>query len=241
MSKLTLSSKQALYLDLTFKYSLHLAPWALFYLLIHWLWSDYELLSLTDILYGGVSLAGLVSVWFIFVWAAAVTAVQIIRTERSSTTESKASQLGTGAWVSLHAGVFEELVYRGLTFICMMAVVPFLNYITFGIVGWFYVELLIPIANWTSLGALEPWLYHESGWVMGAAIIAANVLFRDEHKHLGKFGWINAWFMGLVMFYLALNYSMLTAIVAHVVYDLIIFSMCALNTKRTAPLPARPW
>lgn len=193
-------------------------------------WGDHMLMSFADITSGDVSGEGLGRVWFIFAWALAVTVLLIFVKGLSYSHESRLIRSIKGSWLSLNAGVFEELVFRWMLFFTAMIMLPFLNFVTFGLVKWFYVELLIPVANWFTFGALEPHLAGGS-WVLGAAIISVNADFRDGHKYLGPLGWINSWFIGMVMFYLVLNYNLQTAIVAHVLYDLIIFGIVAVAVK----------
>jgi hypothetical protein len=69
--------------------------------------------------------------------------------------------------------------------------------------------------------------------LIGAALVLASVKFRDAHHEedlpwfLNLFRKINAWFGGMVMFWLMLNFGLLTAIVAHVLYDAIVFTIGA--------------
>lgn len=202
-------------------------------------WGDSLLLSFSDITRGDVSGEGLGHVWFIFVWALAVTLLLFLLKGRSYSYDSRLIRSIKGAWASLNAGIFEELVFRWMLFFIAMITLPFFNFITFGLVKWFYVELLIPVANWSTFGALEPHLMSGS-WVLGAAIISVNADFRDGHKYLGLLGWVNSWFIGMVMFYLVLNYNLQTAIVAHVLYDLIIFSIAAVAVEGSRGLAHRP-
>ena len=108
---------------------------------------------------------------------------------------------------------------------------PFLNLITFGLLEWLYTNVLVPVANWATFGALSEFLFHPASWVVGAAIISANGFFRDGHKGNGFIGWVNSWFIGMVLFYLMLNYGLWTAIVAHILYDVVVFTAVAIATS----------
>ena len=101
---------------------------------------------------------------------------------------------------------------------------------------WLYTAVLVPLANLVTLGALQPYLLSETtSWVLGAAIVTAAGAFRKAHEYLGYFGMVNAWFIGMVFFYLALNYGLITAIVAHILYDVIIFTLRALLSEPGSP------
>ena len=168
---------------------------------------------------------GMEKVWFIFAWAAGLTLlfglIQVVR--RTPRDYEPSEYFGRGSWVSINAGVFEEIIYRWLLLFGMMIFLKVMNAITFGLVKWFFTTVLIPIANWASFGLLEPQFYGDFGWLFAAAIVSANVRFRRGHEYQGLFGVINAWYIGLIFFYLMFNYGLWVAIVAHVAYDLIIF------------------
>ncbi len=176
----------------------------------------------------GFNPGGLLQVWWIFGWAALFALIGA----GSYTYESKPMLLWRAAWLSLNAGFWEELLYRCVLFCTAMIAMPFLNFITFGLVGWLNTAILIPFTNWVTFGALAPQLYGAT-WVLGAAVISAAGDFRDAHKYLGWFGWLNSWFLGMVFFWLMFNYGIITAMVAHAVYDLILLSARALKSERS--------
>lgn len=191
-------------------------------------WGDYALFSINELWSRSSSpFEGLGKVWFIFVWGVAVTLLAGIITSRTPRDYSPGFVLGHGVWVSLNAGIFEELIYRWLRFSVAMITLPFFNFITFGLLKWAYESFLIPIADWATFGALHDYLFHPASWVIGAAIISANGSFRDGHEGNGFFSWVNSWFIGMVFFYLMFNYGLLTAIIAHVLYDVAIFVVSA--------------
>lgn len=185
-------------------------------------WGRYVLLDFDDLRAHGTSITeGLASVWFIFAWAAVITLVVGIALRNQPRPDNVASYATTNMWASVNAGFFEELIYRYVVFFGVMIILPFLNRITFGLMGWFYREALIPLANWATLGALEP-QFHHANWVFAAAIVMAGASFRDIHKYQGFFGMVNSWFLGMVFFWLMFNYGIGTAMVAHILYDLIV-------------------
>lgn len=169
-------------------------------------------------------------VWFIFPWGAGVTLLAGLNhvwwgDERNY---GPVETFVKGWWLSANAGFFEELMFRWLTFFTAMVVLRAFNAITFGFVEWLYTSALIPAANWATFHALDHQLQHLHYWILGAAVISANADFRDDHKYLGPFGFINAWFLGMVMFWLVFNYGLWAAIVAHILYDGCIFTSLAL-------------
>lgn len=204
---------------------------------LHLFWSDRVLLTLKDLEGHGLVWSGLTHVWFIFVWGFGVTLLMAFIQPSLRSYDSLPRLLGRGWWISLNAGYFEEAIYRWLAFFVAMMVLPFFNLITFGLTKWLYTTVLIPLANIATLHALQPYLHHPGSWTFGAAIVSASIAFRDAHEHLGLFGWVNAWFGGMVMFWLMFNYGLLTAIMAHVIYDAIIFTVVALvATERPASI-----
>jgi hypothetical protein len=202
------------------------------YLLLRIFWSDRVLLGIDDLWNHGLVLAGLGRVWFIFAWAFGTTMLMLLIAGNSYLSYYGKGKLTLrGLWLSLNAGVFEELIFRWVVFSVAMIILPFVNWLTFGLVHWFYYHTLVPLANLTTFHALDPYLHYHSSWVVGAAIVSASATFRDRHAYLGLLGWVNAWFLGMVMFWLVLNYGLLTAIVAHALYDAIIFTIVALTTQ----------
>lgn len=205
------------------------------------LWGGVLYFSLAELWSSDGTVAqGLNAVWFIFLWAFAVNLYYGVRSSHELSEFSSAHILSAGTWISLNAGVFEELAYRWLRFSIAMLTLPLVNFILFGFVPgqmgllhWLYEYILLPIANFTTFGALDDYLFHPASWVIGAAIISANGKFRAAHSYAGFLTWINSWFIGMVMFYLMFNYGLLTAIIAHVLYDLVVFGTAAfMNSLR---------
>lgn len=168
---------------------------------------------------------GLHAAWFIFAWGIGLTILSglILAARRVPREYEPGHILAKGTWISLNAGFFEEIMYRWLMLFGAMITLKIFNVITFGLVKWFYTTALIPLANWASFGLLDHQLGGTYGWLFAAAIVSANVRFKNGHEYQGLLGMINAWYIGLLMFYLAFNYGLWTAIVAHILYDLCIF------------------
>jgi hypothetical protein len=94
-------------------------------------------------------------------------------------------------------------------------------------VRWLYEWALFPMVDWVTMGYLTEYLYHPHSWAVGAAIIGANAAFRDGHKYQGLLGTINAWFLGMIFFWVVFTYGLFAAMVVHFLYDLAIFATVA--------------
>lgn len=167
---------------------------------------------------GFVSLDGIISVWFVFLWAI----VGSFFSGRLITDMSKKDLIIEGIWLSVNAGFWEELIFRWLLFSIAVIIIPFLNWCTFGLVYWIYASFAIPFTNWVTFGFLSPQLLSDN-WVFGAAIVSSSNKFMDAHKGNGLLGYINSWFFGLLCFWLVFNYGIVTAIVVHILYDIVVF------------------
>ncbi len=207
------------------------------YVVLKLFWGDMMLVNFHD-LQGppGTSIwSGIGKVWFIFPWGVGATLLFSYFKRDEIRKHEPAEVLGKGIWLSLNAGLFEELIFRWFAFVCAMVTLPLVNLITFGFVQWFYTSVLIPVANWSTLGALEPQLLGHPQWVFGAAIVLAAAKFRDAHEHLGFVGWLNSWFLGMIMFWLMFNYGIWTAVVVHALYDVVVFAAVAVATSWKDP------
>ncbi len=140
-----------------------------------------------------------------------------------------------GGLISLWAGITEEIAFRWLIFLSAIATVRFGNFLFFGWAGfglpeWFHSHAWGPLANWSTFDQLEPYIFSEHGWAVGAALLYSNAFFRDGHKYQGLFGVLNSWFCGMFFFWVTFNYGLLAAIVIHVLYDFAIFTYAAVYT-----------
>jgi hypothetical protein len=215
----------------TLSYLLYMVPSACFLWFLNHFWGDKILLTFHDLQGKGFAPEGLGHVWFIFAWGFVVTLGAGLLLGRSSDTPRVIAVL-KGWWVSLNAGVFEELIFRWMVFFSAMVLIPFVNWLTLGLVKWFYVHVSIPIANFFTFHALDAQLHDPRSWVLGAALISASISFRDRHKYLGPIGWVNSWFGGMVLFWLVFHYGLLTAIVAHILYDVVVFTTSELVPEK---------
>lgn len=204
------------------------------YFIFKFFWGEYMLLDLGDLKgEGTVSLSGLGHVWWLGLWAVSGGILSAVYSAHHISVDDKTAALFRGWWLSINAGVWEELIYRWLLFVGSMVMLPFLNFITFGLIKWFFGTLFVPFANLMSFHALDAQL-HYGPWFFGAALVSAAADFRNAHNHLGLIGAVNAWFLGLALFYVMFHYGIMTAIVAHILYDVVVFSMMAVAADSRA-------
>jgi hypothetical protein len=176
----------------------------------------------------------------IFVWGVSVTLIAQIAgiysnknlmekyKERISLADAEENYL-KGILISTWAGVAEEIAFRWIFFLHGMIAVKIANWLFFGVLGFgiaehIYLWIVGPIANFFTFGHMEPWLFHPAHWAIGAALIAANALFRDGHKYQGPLGFINSWFIGMFLFWCMFKFGLLGAIAIHFFYDFLIFT-----------------
>ncbi|MCX6744176.1 MAG: CPBP family glutamic-type intramembrane protease [Candidatus Parcubacteria bacterium] len=136
--------------------------------------------------------------------------------------------IGKGIFDSLRAGIFEEIGFRWLFFFNSIAITKLMNFILLGfmdhgIVKWVFLTIIAPISNWMSFDLLQGYIYNPLGWFVGAAMLTVNAAFREGHKYQGPIGWLNSWYVGLFFFWLMFNYGIPTAILAHIIYDVVLF------------------
>lgn len=205
------------------------------YTVIWLFWRQYILVDFNTIFTSTVPLGeALWSVRWLFVWPVVfITVLPLILRllgyqvnddiDLSHTTAGEV--LTQTLFISFCAGIFEELIFRWLSFSVDMVIATFFNWITFGLYKWCMVTIVLPLANWATFGYLQPQLLG-SEWVIGAAVVMANANFRSNHTR-GIVSKINAWFLGMVFFYMMFHYGILSAIVAHILYDCIVFALMA--------------
>lgn len=86
---------------------------------------------------------------------------------------------------------------------------------------WIFREVLLPIANFATFEQMEPILLGAKTPLFLYGIFWVNSWFRDGHKNQGAVGWINSWYIGMVLIYITMTYGIMTAIVIHALYDII--------------------
>ncbi|MBW4061629.1 CPBP family intramembrane metalloprotease [Candidatus Saccharibacteria bacterium] len=179
---------------------------------------------------------GLRSVWLIFAWGFGVQAlIQVVRVfERKPRDANLPDLLRHGAYLSAHAGLFEEIVFRLYAFLSFIIILHYLNDHVWGGLQSLATGVILPAANWLTLGVFHG-QFNAANWALGLAVIIGSLFFRSAHVHYGYLSKLNVWIIGLVMFWLTLNYGLITAIIAHFLYDFCVFAAIAL----TAPLQPR--
>jgi hypothetical protein len=176
----------------------------------------------------GGFVAGIVAAWPFYAWGFSLTFIRCIMTRNDCELNRDAEGfLAGGTLFSLWAGVWEELAFRWLFFLDNIVTVKIGNFLFFGFLGfgfaeWFHLHVWGPLANLTTFGALEQYIYHPSTWAVGAAMLTTNTFFRDGHKYQGPLGWINSWFGGMFLFWIMFNYGLTASIAAHFLYNFII-------------------
>ena len=187
--------------------------------------------------------------WPVFLWGVSVSMfMTIVRNKPVMTTDGRMVKPENifiiGTLISLWAGITEEVAFRWLSYYGVFLGIWLTNFLFFGYFGfgipeWFHLSIWGPLANWTTFGYLESYIFHETTWIAGGAMLAVNALFRDGHKYQGPVGWINSWFLGMYFFWVMFNYGLFAAIVIHVFYDFFIFSALALYVLFTQDRPLR--
>ncbi len=167
----------------------------------------------------------------IFLWGSGVTAWRVFRTYNKPEENQHAEHILAGGFlISLWAGVMEEICFRWLIFLNTIIGALIVNYILLGFAGFglfemMMVHVLMPVANFFTLGALAQYLDNRAMWSVGAGILMANAFFRDGHKYQGLLGWTNSWFLGMYFFYMMFTYGLPAAILVHFLYDMLIFAV----------------
>lgn len=179
----------------------------------------------------GTAFDWLYAAWPIFAWGVGATAWSVFRTYNKPEENRHAEKvMKSGFLISLWAGVMEEICFRWLIFLNAIIGAVVCNFLFFGFLGFgicefLTVNLLAPVANFFTLGALDQYLGDPAMWAVSAGIISANAFFRDGHKYQGLLGWVNSWFLGMYFFYMMFTYGLPAAILVHFLYDLLIFAV----------------
>lgn len=174
----------------------------------------------------------------IFAWGISLKTLHLCFSKlKPEDLEISAEQLlGWGFLSSIFAGVMEEIAFRWLIFFNSIVGVKILNFVCLGFLGWdiiawIYLHIAGPVANFITFGYLKAFLFHPYGWFVGSALISTNAMFRDGHKYQGPIGFINSWIIGFFLFYIVFNYGLVTAILAHAIYDLLIVGITYIYLK----------
>jgi len=177
----------------------------------------------------------LYAAWPIFVWAVGVNLLYKLSTRNERYINRHAEDIIVGGTlVSLRAGILEEITFRWLFFLDSIVGVKianflFFDWLGFGLPSLFHNNIVGPFANLMTFEGLESYLFHPSGWAVGAAMLATNAFFRDGHRYQGLLGVVNSWFIGMFLFWIMFQYGLPAAILVHFAYDFLIFLVAYLD------------
>jgi hypothetical protein len=65
-------------------------------------------------------------------------------------------------------------------------------------------------------------LLWQNHWFVASTMLVVNGKFRDGHAYQGLPGLLVAWFIGLYFFYVVFNYGIITTMILHTSYDLLV-------------------
>lgn len=172
--------------------------------------------------------------WPIFLWGAFAQTLLCSKKYEHHEIVNAEENWVKNMFVSLMAGVFEELTFRWVFLYSSFIGIAVSNFIFFGFISHsLEIPRLIseyisnPLAN---LATFEQYDFLVGkGWWFGAAVLAANAKFRDGHKYQGLIGIINSWYIGLFLFDIMFKYGIISAIAIHFLYDVMIFTIIYFN------------
>lgn len=174
--------------------------------------------------------------WPILAWAIGTTLLVSSLTSNSTEKNLHAEYILLNAfWVSLRAGLMEEILFRWLHLMLWIPLVKVANlillaFIDFGLVDLFHQHIIATTTNFFTMDILKEQVGNLNNWSLGAAIIIANSIFTYGHRYMGFIGFVNSWFIGMFMFYLLFKFGLVACIVVHFLYDLFIALVRYLNS-----------
>ena len=175
------------------------------------------------------------SAWPIFIWGASCAIV--ISIFKKPVNGNGRYPIVRKVFVAVQAGVVEEICFRWLTFMSMIAGIKTLNFLFFGWLGFGipkFIQIYIagPISNLLTLGYLSDTLSNPANWAIGAALLLSNELFGGAHSdEKGWFGYLNSQLAGMFFFWLLFKYGLLACIVVHFLYDFLIVIIIYVKRK----------
>jgi hypothetical protein len=186
-------------------------------------YNPFKYLLLTDNIYSSV-----LGCWPLFLYCiVTVVIIHYITSRRLLWRErnfDKGKTLAVNIYVSIMAGLLEEVGYRGAFIFLGMASIAVTDFFFFGVSTWLVQNISLPLVDLITFGLMHNVLYGFPVLLMGGAL-TANIWFRDGHEYLGFVGFVNSWFVGLYMITIMLTQGLIVAIIAHAIYDLIIAFM----------------
>jgi hypothetical protein len=203
---------------------------------------------------------GIVAAWPIYVWALVIASLKRILHFRK-THQGRLEQFARGTYVSVAHAITEEVICRGLLPLYLTPIFVPIDSLTGGrfaqlcgaVIRW----VVNPVTNFVAssfehvigrpFGSPFPLGSFSSDvdarmWPIVAAAIIMAFKFRNWNRYptynrRTTVLWrINSWFLGMMMFTLMLRYGLLTAIIVHALYDLVLLTHATL-TSRFAPKP----
>jgi len=87
--------------------------------------------------------------------------------------------------------------------------------------GWFNgIEAPPEARRWRNRQRKEFWKTASGHRFFIYSMVLSNLTYRDGHKYQGLIGWINSWYVGLVLLSAMVHYGFFTALVIHILYEL---------------------
>ncbi len=131
-----------------------------------------------------------------------------------------------GFFVSLQAGILEEIVFRWIWLYAMMALVWVIDAVFGGAISrmlttyeiynrWIAFLLQDNVDVWTKPGA----------WTVGMAVLLSNWKFQEGHLYQGPMGFVFSGIGGIVFFRAMFSFGLPLAMLAHVLFDIMVFLM----------------
>jgi hypothetical protein len=187
----------------------------------------------------GNPLEGLRRVWFIFAWGFGIQLlIQIYRVFRRRPRDAGMGLLlKHGMWISANAGLFEEIIFRLYAFLSLIIGLHWLTGQTGTWLKTAATQAILPAANFLTFSQFHQ-AFAAHDWAVGIAVIIGGLFFRSAHIHYGKLSKANVWVVGMIMFWLVFNYGLVTAILAHFLYDFAVFAAIALSAPLQPRAPA---
>lgn len=129
--------------------------------------------------------------------------------------------IGSKFYISLMAGIWEELGYRSVFIFTGMISAVILNKITFGLYLWLFQHITIPVINFFTWWKMAD-VWSNAPLLLAAGMLSAAFSFRDGHEYQGEIGKWHSFYIGLYLLSVTLNYGLLIAMILHFLYDFIL-------------------
>jgi len=197
-------------------------------LIVEYFWPNFMPFSTFQFFQNNQILDGIIASWPIFLWAIVVTTISALTTKSNPKLNREAEKILAGGFaVSAVRGPLEEIIFRWILFFSSIISIQvtnflFFDWLGFGIAEWLHLNFFGPIINFITFGKMH-WLIFAQGWAVGAAALSVNAFFREGHRYLGPFGYVNSWVIGFFYFWIMFNYGLIPCMISHALYNLSIF------------------